>query len=116
MTDGVIAFLPAASVADHFGWWHPSHELLERIGPECEVKLRAGLAEEDGGVSVGLTRSIWFAVERRDGARLYGTVRPKDRGALVRSGRLTSEALAPGTRPRSRKLPGGAMPDRRIEP
>ena len=43
-------------------------------------------------------------------------LRPKDRSALVRSGRLTSEALAPGQRPRSRKLPGGAMPGRRIEP
>jgi hypothetical protein len=43
-------------------------------------------------------------------------LRPKDRHALVRSGRLTTEALAPGLKPRSRMLPGGSMPGRRIEP
>src|SRR5713226_3399105 len=43
-------------------------------------------------------------------------LRPKERGALVRAGRLTTEALAPGVKPRSRRLPGGSMPGRRIEP
>lgn len=74
MTDGAITLLPAASIADHLGWWCPSTDLLERIGPQCEVKLRAGIAEEDGGVSIEQARSVWFAVEGREGARLNGTV------------------------------------------
>ena len=44
------------------------------------------------------------------------SLRPLKRGALVRSKRLTREALPDGLAPRTRKLPGGAMPGRRIEP
>jgi hypothetical protein len=74
MTLSAVVLLPAASVANHLGWWCPTHVLLERIAPKCEVKLRGGIADEDGGVSIERTRAVWVSVERREGVRLYGTV------------------------------------------
>src|SRR5437667_2484001 len=75
MAGNTVVLLPAASVARHLGWWCPAADLLGRIGPGCEVKLRAGIAEEDGEVAVERTRAVWLSVDRIEERLLYGTVR-----------------------------------------
>jgi len=74
MAGNTVVLLPAASVARHLGWWCPAADLLGRIGPGCEVKLRAGIAEEDGEVAVERTRAVWLSVDRVEERLLYGTV------------------------------------------
>ena len=65
-----------------------------------------GLRVHDGGSSMVIV----------DFRPWCGTkLRPTTRGPLVRSKRLTREALPEGVQPRTPKRPGGALPGRRIE-
>ena len=94
MAGNTVVLLPAASVARHLGWWCPAADLLGRIGPGCEVKLRAGIAEEDGEVAVERTRAVWLSVDRVEERLLYGTVTESSFDALATVSRRRSTACS----------------------
>ena len=75
MTEDDIILLNAQSLADTMPdrWWIPTADLLAAIEPgHTQVRLLAVEPDPDGGADLWDARSVWLAVEARDGEELSG--------------------------------------------
>src|SRR5437899_2643618 len=62
MTDRV-ALVPATAFAEALGWYVPSADLVERVEPGTQVKVRGVLLEEDGGAALESARPLWIELK-----------------------------------------------------
>jgi hypothetical protein len=55
-------------------WWIPSDEMLERVGPGAEVKVRAVQPDEDGGADLWDGTAIWLRIDAREEQQVEGSI------------------------------------------
>jgi hypothetical protein len=77
---GDVLLINARSVAMAMPdrWWAPSDEILERVAPGTEVKVRAVRREEDGGADLWDATSIWVRIDVRDMEEVEGAITDSD--------------------------------------
>lgn len=58
-----VALFPAMAFAEALDWYVPSADLVARVEPGTQVKLRGVLLEEDGGARLESARPLWIELK-----------------------------------------------------